>query len=212
MSNLNNNSQSGSTSSHHQNANNAGTSSSAQHNNTVSSSSSTSTGAGKNIIASHYQISQKIGEGSFGIIFRGYDLLKNNQPVAIKFESRKSEAPQLKDEFRAYKILNSSIHNYLKDPNNSDNHYLSIEGIPSVYYFGQEGYYNILIIQLLGPSLEDLFEWCGRKFSIKTVALIAKQMIERIQFVHENDLVYRDIKPDNFLIENLLVVQQDICQ
>ncbi|ODV87713.1 hypothetical protein CANARDRAFT_173629 [[Candida] arabinofermentans NRRL YB-2248] len=155
----------------------------------------------KNIIALHYQIAQKIGEGSFGIIFKGYDLLRDNQPVAIKFESRKSEAPQLRDEFKAYKILNNAINKYISNgPENDLHHYLSIEGIPKVYYFGQEGYYNILIIQLLGPSLEDLFEWCGRRFSIKTVAQVAKQMIQRIQFVHENDLIYRDIKPDNFLI------------
>lgn len=155
-----------------------------------------------NIIASHYKIDEKIGEGSFGIIFKGFDLSRDNQPVAIKFESRKTEAPQLKDEFRAYKILNSSINSILRNRDSSASEYdeLSLEGIPKVYYYGQEGYYSILIIQLLGPSLEDLFDWCGRRFSIKTVAQVAKQMIRRIQFVHANDLIYRDIKPDNFLI------------
>ncbi|VEU20848.1 DEKNAAC101741 [Brettanomyces naardenensis] len=164
---------------------------------------SATTSASRNIIAGHYQIAQKIGEGSFGIIFKGYDLLRANQPVAIKFESRKSEAPQLKDEFKAYKIMNNAVNNYIKNGADIDpdhNKYLSLKGIPKVYYFGQEGYYNILIIQLLGPSLEDLFEWCGRRFSVKTVAQCAKQMVARIQFVHENDLIYRDIKPDNFLV------------
>jgi casein kinase 1 len=162
--------------------------------------SSNNTSKNRNIIASHYQIAQKIGEGSFGIIFKGYDLIRSNQPVAIKFESRKSDAPQLKDEFRAYKILNSAVNHYYKDPERESHKYLSVQGIPKVYFFGQEGYYNILIIQLLGPSLEDLFEWCGRKFSVSTVARLAIQMIERIQFLHENNLIYRDIKPDNFLI------------
>jgi casein kinase 1 len=46
-----------------------------------------------------------------------------------------------------------------------------------VYYFGQEGLHNILVIDLLGPSLEDLFDMCGRKFSIKTVVMTAKQMV-----------------------------------
>jgi len=50
-------------------------------------------------------------------------------------------------------------------------------GIPNVYYFGQEGLHNILVIDLLGPSLEDLFDSCGRKFSIKTVVMVAKQMV-----------------------------------
>ena len=53
----------------------------------------------------------------------------------------------------------------------------SIVGIPQVYYFGQEGLHNILVIDLLGPSLEDLFDMCGRKFSIKTCCMVAKQMV-----------------------------------
>lgn len=46
-----------------------------------------------------------------------------------------------------------------------------------MYYFGQEGLHNVLVIDLLGPSLEDLFDMCGRKFSIKTVCMTAKQMV-----------------------------------
>jgi serine/threonine protein kinase len=51
----------------------------------------------------------------------------------------------------------------------------------------------------LGPSLEDLFSLCGR-FSEKTGALVAMQMIERLKFIHKRHFVHRDIKPDNFLI------------
>jgi casein kinase 1 len=56
------------------------------------------------IVGVHYQVGKKLGEGSFGIIYEGLNLL-NNQSVAIKFEPRKSEVPQLRDEYRTYKIL-----------------------------------------------------------------------------------------------------------
>lgn len=52
-----------------------------------------------------------------------------------------------------------------------------IAGIPTAYYFGQEGLHNILVIDMLGPSLEDLFDMCNRRFSVKTVAMLAKQMV-----------------------------------
>ncbi|OCH94401.1 kinase-like protein [Obba rivulosa] len=142
-----------------------------------SSQSATSNG----VVGNHFRVGKKIGEGSFGVVFEGTNML-NNQPVAIKFEPRKSEAPQLRDEYRSYRTLNGT------------------PGIPQVHYFGQEGLHNVLVIDLLGPNLEDLFDMCGRKFSIKTVCMAAKQMITRVQAIHDKSLIYRDIKPDNFLI------------
>lgn len=137
--------------------------------------------ASSTIVGLHYKIGKKIGEGSFGVIFEGANMI-NQMPVAIKFEPRKTEAPQLRDEYRTYK------------------HLTGCHGIPNAYYFGQEGLHNILVIDLLGPSLEDLFDWCGRRFSVKTTVQIAVQMISLVEAVHSHDLIYRDIKPDNFLI------------
>lgn len=134
-----------------------------------------------NVVGVHYRVGKKIGEGSFGVIFEGTNLL-NSTTVAIKFEPRKAEAPQLRDECRSYRIL------------------AGCTGIPQIYHFGQEGLHNILVIDLLGPSLEDLFDMCGRKFSIKTVCMAARQMLSRVQTIHDKNLIYRDIKPDNFLI------------
>ncbi|KAF9000714.1 kinase-like protein [Cyathus striatus] len=148
----------------------------------ASSSSHPSQAATSNgIVGNHYRVGKKIGEGSFGVVFEG-SKLSTNTPVAIKFEPRKSDAPQLRDEYRSYRTLNG------------------IPGVPQVHYFGQEGLHNVLVIDLLGPNLEDLFDMCGRKFTIKTVCMAAKQMVTRVQAVHEKSLIYRDIKPDNFLI------------
>lgn len=145
---------------------------------TANSNSSSSNGS---VVGLHYKIGKKIGEGSFGVLFEGHNII-NGVAVAIKFEPRKTEAPQLRDEYRTYKHLQGS------------------PGIPNAYYFGQEGLHSILVIDLLGPSLEDLFDWCGRRFSVKTVVQVAIQMLNLIEEVHRHDLIYRDIKPDNFLI------------
>ncbi|KAJ3185783.1 casein kinase I [Gaertneriomyces sp. JEL0708] len=112
----------------------------------------------------------------------GQDMNVGNKRVAIKFEPRKAETPQLRDEYRMYKLMSGTV------------------GVPQCYHFGSEGLHSVLVIDLLGPSIEDLFELCGRKFSVKTVCMLAKQLIRRIQSVHQANFVYRDVKPDNFLI------------
>ncbi|MBA0594072.1 hypothetical protein Gorai_010993 [Gossypium raimondii] len=73
-------------------------------------------------------------------------------------------------------------------------------GIPNVRWFGVEGDYNVLVMDLLGPSLEDLFNFCSRKLSLKSVLMLADQMINRVEFVHSKSFLHRDLKPDNFLM------------
>jgi serine/threonine protein kinase len=73
-------------------------------------------------------------------------------------------------------------------------------GIANVKWCGVDGEENVLVIDLLGPSLEDLLVYCGRKFTLKTVLMLADQMITRIEFMHSKGYLHRDIKPDNFLM------------
>lgn len=62
--------------------------------------------------------------------------------------------------------------------------FIHLVGIPNVHWFGVEGDYNVMVIDLLGPSLEDLFNYCKRKFSLKTVLMLADQMVSYTQSNH----------------------------
>jgi len=73
-------------------------------------------------------------------------------------------------------------------------------GIPNIIWFGVEGDYNVMVMELLGPSLEDLFTFCGRKFSLKTVCILGDQMVQRLEYMHSRNFIHRDMKPDNFLV------------
>jgi hypothetical protein len=86
----------------------------------------------------------------------------SGEEIAIKLESVKAKHPQLEYEARVYKSLAGGV------------------GIPFVRWFGTECDYNAMVLDLLGPSLEDLFNFCNRKFSLKTVLLLADQLVRRI--------------------------------
>jgi len=75
-----------------------------------------------------------------------------------------------------------------------------IVGFPEIIWFGNEGPFHMMVIDMLGPSLEDLYVFCGRKFSLKTVLLLADQLLQRIEVLHENGYIHRDLKPENILM------------
>ncbi|XP_028413122.1 casein kinase I-like [Dendronephthya gigantea] len=132
-------------------------------------------------VGNKYRLGRKIGSGSFGDIYLGTSIATAEE-VAIKLECVKTKHPQLHIEAKFYKMMQGGV------------------GIPTIKWCGTEGDYNVLVMELLGPSLEDLFNFCERKFSLKTVLLLADQLISRIEYVHSKNFIHRDVKPDNFLM------------
>ena len=100
----------------------------------------------------------------------------------MKLEPVKTKHPQLFYEYKLYKVFQGGV------------------GIPQAYWFGVEGEYNIMVMDLMGPSLEDLFLFCNQRFSLKTVLMLGDQMIRRIEYLHSKNFIHRDVKPDNFLM------------
>lgn len=72
-------------------------------------------------------------------------------------------------------------------------------GFPRVYWHGQQDDFMVLVFELLGPNLEDLFRYCGDQFSLKTTLMLADQLLHRFESLHSHNYLHRDVKPENFL-------------
>ena len=138
------------------------------------------------IIGNKYEITEKLGEGSFGQIYKAFNI-RTHEQVAIKFELIESNNKMLKRE--------TKIYNYLAKNKQ--------KGIPQVKWFGidDSGKYQYMVLTLLGESLQKIKNKKG-SFSLETTLKIGIKIIEIIEQLHENGFVHRDIKCDNFLVGN----------
>jgi serine/threonine protein kinase len=93
-----------------------------------------------------------------GKIYAGYDII-SGKDIAIKFEPQSSKHLHLENEYNIYKSI--------------DNHI----GIPHLKWFGQKCKQRVLVLSLLGPSLENIFVASGCCFKLGAVLAIANQMV-----------------------------------
>jgi casein kinase 1 len=135
------------------------------------------------VISDNYVIMRKIGSGSFGEVY----LAQHKQSggyVAAKVEDRLKPA-RIINEYKIYKYLSKNGFKV---------------GLPKIYEFIQGPDFNFLFMQLLGPSLDDLFVKYNKKFKLETVFKLATQLLDLIESLHSANFIHRDVKPNNFLI------------
>jgi serine/threonine protein kinase len=150
------------------------------------------------IINKKYKLLDKIGEGSFGSIYKAHNI-RTEEYVAIKVEPIENATKLLKNE--------STIYHYLNN----------VPRIPTVKWYGKDEYNYYMVINLLGKSLKD-FKNKHYIFPLKLVLQIGIQLIELLQKIHEKGLIHRDIKPDNFLFglndesKNLHIIDFGFCK
>jgi serine/threonine protein kinase len=135
------------------------------------------------LIENKYKINlnDKLGEGAFGLIFKGLNT-NTNKNVAIKIE----------DKSKSLLINEAKIYNLLK----------KIKGIPNFRSYGNVGKFNYMVIDYVGITLEHYRINNSGRLSVDKVKNIGLQMIEIIEEIHMNYIIHRDIKPENFLIYN----------
>lgn len=143
-----------------------------------------------------------LGKGAFGRVFKGQHI-KTGKEVAIKFEN---ENKYLKEEYKvrwqklfflsfldAPIISSTQVYDQLADLVSET------KPIPLIYGYGTVGEMGWLAMDLLGPSIGDIFKE-RKNFSKCTIKLLGRQMVECLEYLHVRDIVHCDVKSDNFAI------------
>lgn len=143
----------------------------------------TLTFAGTGDATTTISVVEQIGAGCFSVVYRGCNR-DSSEEVAIKFEPKRTAAPQLNHEYELLVELSRTI---------------KPQGFTVPLAFTDAGSHRALVVPLLGQSLESCcLKLRGERLSVKTVLMIAEQVLRRIEYLHSFGIVHRDIKPANF--------------
>ncbi len=132
-----------------------------------------------------YSIVSEIGKGSFGMIYKVFPTNNPSKIFAAKIAKLSSDDIDHSDLEKEAQILYSLS---------------TEEGFSKIEDFHKESDKEVLVMSLLGPNLKTLQRCCGGKFSLKTISLLALQILRRIEVFHSKGLLHRDLKPENFVM------------
>jgi serine/threonine protein kinase len=143
------------------------------------------------IIANKYRVTERLGNGGFGAIFKGENI-RTKEKVAIKMEAISSDTKMLKRETKIYQYLGKA------------------PGIPQVKWFGTTEEYNYMVLPLFGDSLSS------KTFSLTESLRIGHKMVKILKYIHEKGLIHRDVKPDNFVLSRdgsaIYIIDFGLCK
>lgn len=139
-----------------------------------------------------YFVERKLGKGGFGQVYVGRRVIASKQKdgpqaqqVALKFEHRTSKGCNYGPPYE-WSVYNSSLG--------------GVHGIPKVHFKGRQGDYYIMVMDMLGPSLWDVWNSHGQVMTQEMVACIAVEALSILKELHAKGYVHGDVKPENFLL------------
>ncbi|KAJ0793153.1 putative protein kinase CK1-CK1-Pl family [Helianthus annuus] len=142
-----------------------------------------------------YKVERKLGKGGFGQVFVGRRVSVSGPgatEVAIKFEHKNSKGCNYGPpyEWQVYNTLGGS------------------HGVPRVHYKGKQGDYYVMVMDMLGPSLWDVWNSSGQTMSSEMVACVAVESLSILEKMHFRGYVHGDVKPENFLLGQPSTLQE----
>ncbi|RYE16901.1 MAG: hypothetical protein EOP45_16700 [Sphingobacteriaceae bacterium] len=139
------------------------------------------------IIGHRFRLMRKIGSGNSGSVYFSIDI-SNGQEIAMKI----ANGTHLEKEKQRYSAF---IKDYQQQTNGC-----SPKGFPDMIWTGEHHHHYCIAYEFLGPTLEDLFEYCDRKFSYHTVFFLGEQILDRLQSIHQTGYTHGSIKPMNIVM------------